>query len=104
MRARFGPNAFQLAKIVARQLRRFGGARSQSIEISSHQLSHPSCRHVAGERHRPLVSVDGKNGAYQPMVGTLGVMDLERKKQGRSRQRLDLVVAEIELVKVGRAS
>src|SRR5258708_38271227 len=34
------------------------------------------------------------------MVRTPGVMDLERKKQSRSRQRLDLVVAEIALVKV----
>ncbi len=49
-----------------------------------------------------LRAIDREDRAYELMVGTPGVMDLERKKQRRSGQGLDLVITEIALVKIQR--
>jgi hypothetical protein len=43
-------------------------------------LRRPSLRNVAGERHRPCLVIDRKNGAYHRRVRTIGIVNLDWKR------------------------
>ncbi len=58
-------------------------------------------RHVACERHRALLAIDGKHRAHHAVFRPLRIADLEREEKGGARQAFG-VFAEITLIKIER--
>jgi hypothetical protein len=91
-----------IAQLGPRLLRSVGRARGQPVEISAHQLTGPSLRHIARKGHRARASVHSQHGANNIVTRPFGITNAKREEEGGAGQALGLVLAKVSLVEVKR--
>src|SRR5439155_24864494 len=86
-----------MQRLVARARGAFR-AVDESIEVRFHQLRGRALGHVAGERHRLVLFVDGEDRAHERLA-VVRATDAEREQKAR-RGQTARVIAEVLLVEI----